>query len=251
MGLLGSRRELLDKRFRIPFDLKLSKLTGRFWNRRNLKSLATQLLENQGEPRSSIENRITVLFDGSKDSSVDFFKRNEDIIIRKVVEAISDTRLWHKVFGTYQCVILIKPSEYKGGVVYREHPIGEGLREKDKAKYHSELVRRIAKLSNGLVEANPEEEEHGVDGWVWLPISLLPKRCYKQKKQISTEITEKVKKGFLLTSYELVRADDVEIQGDWVILKDAVILGLRNRKIAYVHETPRFCLQKSLLQKVR
>lgn len=153
----------------IPFDLKICKLTGYNWNRGDLRQLAIQLLEKQGEYRKSVENRIVVIFDWSKTSSTKFLRANKQLLHDKLLEVVlnfDEHCLWIDKFECWQCIILIRPDEYEPDETYYEHSIGSGLRERGKAIFEDELLREVAAESNGLLRVNPNHKEHGVDGWI-------------------------------------------------------------------------------------
>lgn len=65
----------------------------------------------------------------------------------------------------------------------------------------------------------------------------------RKERKLKPEILSKVRQGFMLTEYEFVKADDVELKGEWAILKDVVELGLSGTKIAYTHFQPKLGLR--------
>ena len=165
---------MLNNCFQIPFDLKITKLEGENWERENIHGLAQQLYDDQGECRESIENRITIVFDRSTTSSVSYFKKHKPILLYRLITECYEAKNWvwvtkHKV---WHCVVMI-PEIEDTEVEYSEHIIGYGLREKEKADFEYELLNEVAECSNGIMTVNPNKKEHGVDGWIWLPNSIL------------------------------------------------------------------------------
>lgn len=160
--------------FQIPFDLKITKLEGKIWQRNNVQELAQQLYDFQGEPRSSVEHRITVVFDESITSSASYFKRHRSIILYRLIRECYEAKNWVWVakYNVWNCLIIIPPLND----TYHErhqHNIGQGLREKEKAEFENKLLKEVARCSNGILKINPNEKEHGIDGWIWLPNKLL------------------------------------------------------------------------------
>lgn len=150
----------------IPFDLKISKLTGHSWDRSDLERLAAQLLDRQGSFRRSIENRMVVIFDWSKTSSVKFLKANRKVLYDKILEAVLNPNwFWLPAFECWQCIILIGEDEYEPDEEYQEHSLGYGLRERGKAIFENKLLSEVAADSNGMLRVNPNRKEHGLDGW--------------------------------------------------------------------------------------
>jgi hypothetical protein len=158
------------------FDLKCSKLEGEHWTRDDNEALAYELLNRQGRPRYSIENRLTVLFDRSITSHVDFFKINETVLINKILEMLDDpVPHWHRlrhidlvtneVYTPLCCVIVIPPGEYLNWHVVSEHSIGQGLREIQKAEFANKLIKRLSVLSDRIA-AYPNVRAHGKDGYI-------------------------------------------------------------------------------------
>ena len=169
-GLIGpaSARSigLMPERFE-SFDLKITKLTGGRWDRENLHHLAQQLVENQGQPRASIENRIIICFN-SVSSDVNFLKDNQDLIILTLLELVENPYKFGCWLTKYQCwsiVALLKQGTYYDTTqgLYYEHPIGLGLREPGKAAFENWLIRRVARMTNRL-QPNPDIRTHGNDG---------------------------------------------------------------------------------------
>jgi hypothetical protein len=65
---------------------------------------------------------------------------------------------------------------------------------------------------------------------------LHPLESLKIKISKHIEILEKVREGFMLTEYWFVKADDVEVKGEWAILKNVVEVGIgEGNRINYVH----------------
>lgn len=156
---------------KIPFDLKFCKLEAPKWNRTNLRALAQQLFEQQGNPRFSIENRIIIAFDKSTTSSTFFLRCNEGIMLIKVMDMIRNPeKYWYKIYVNGKeilaCVILIKENEYiKMSEIY-EHPIGDGLREERKAVFAHRFLKHISWLTEGRIEPYSNPKEHGIDGYI-------------------------------------------------------------------------------------
>jgi len=61
--------------------------------------------------------------------------------------------------------------------------------------------------------------------------------------KIKNEILKKVKEGFMFTEYQFIKADNVELKGEYAILKNVVELGLNNGKITYVSTQPQLGLR--------
>lgn len=174
VGFLGDRK--MHKKVKIAFDLKISRLLGSHWDRRDPKHLATQLLDEQGNARYSIENRITIIFDGSPTSSVPFLEVNRQVLWRKFIQLIFNPEdYWHWVaqHHCWHAIILIGKKEYTYVKENYSHAIGDGLREPEKAVFATSFLTEVAQDSEGLLEVNPDEKEHGLDGWVWLPTKML------------------------------------------------------------------------------
>jgi hypothetical protein len=166
-------------RQKISFDLKISRLLGTHWDRSDLKHLATQLLDEQGNVRISFENRITIMFDGSTTSSVPFFELNRTILWRKFIQLIfNPEEYWHWI-SEHQCwhaTILINKHEYCQINENHSQVVGEGLREPEKAVFATSFLAEVAKDSQGLLEINSNDKEHGIDGWIWLPTEMLERK---------------------------------------------------------------------------
>jgi hypothetical protein len=161
----------------VPFDLKITKLTGYHWDRINLRHLAEQLLEEQGKHRRSIENRIVVCFDGSVSSGIQFLKANEDTIISSLVNVFHEPYRYIYWLDSYQCwcgIVLLKRGQYYDNTanVYSAHPLGQGLREPDKAKFEHYILQKIARITHNIrCELNPKL--HGVDAYIKLDEAKL------------------------------------------------------------------------------
>ncbi|GAH89634.1 unnamed protein product, partial [marine sediment metagenome] len=151
-----------------PFDLKITKLTSQQWDRNNLAHLAEQLFEKQGKPRASIENRIYVCFDKAKSSATNFFRDNEDLIILSLLEIASNPykyTYWLQKYNCWCSINLIERRQYSASEGdYYEHPIGEGLREPDKAEFERRILQKVARMSN--IKPNPDARAHGNDGQI-------------------------------------------------------------------------------------
>lgn len=148
--------------------------------------LAKQLLREQGSYRYSIENRLIILFDCSPTSSVAFLRRNEMVMINKLVEMKDDppaywTKIryyepvWNMTYEPYMCIILIPQGEYYP--VYEEwaHPLGEGLREKGKAEYAAGFMTYANWATEGMIEPEPNIRLHGIDGYISFTVEDLQK----------------------------------------------------------------------------
>lgn len=74
-------------------------------------------------------------------------------------------------------------------------------------------------------------------GWLKLPNLELGSPETVPKTEEEEQILEKVREGFMLTEYWFIKADDVEIRGEWAILKNVVEVGIgEGNKINYVHK---------------
>lgn len=152
-----------------PFDLKITKLTGMQWDRRNMGNLAKQFIQKQGRPRASIENRIIIVFDSSRSSSVPFLATNRRLLIKALSNVAWNPYSFTHSLGTIWCsIVLIKQGEYRDTGNYYEHPIGLGLREKDKAAFEYELLKEVSQISGGLIRYNPDYKQHGYDGDLYI-----------------------------------------------------------------------------------
>lgn len=136
------------------FDLKICKLTGNHWDRRDLKHLATQLMEEQGNARHSIENRIILVFDKSPTSCVEFFKLNRQLLIDALINiAHNPTKYiyWLPKFECWVAIKLLQSSEYQlpnSLASYYEHPIDLGMQERLKAGFERQLILDVSRLCN-------------------------------------------------------------------------------------------------------
>lgn len=150
-----------------PFDLKITKLTGSKWDRHNLAHLAEQLMEGQGSPRASVENRVIICFDGSATSDTTFLQANEDLIVRTLVEIANAPHRYAYWLEQYRCwcaIALIRRGQYSSSQdCYYEHPIGEGLREPHKAVFETMVLRKAALLTTNI-RPNANPKAHGKDG---------------------------------------------------------------------------------------
>ena len=150
-----------------PFDLKIGKLTGSNWERIDMTVLSNQLMAKQGKPRSSVENRIIVLFDKSQSSSTHFLQTNRSLIVR----ALSNVAWrpyafthWVDKPNAWVSLVLIEQGNYHMETQYYEHSIGLGVREPDKAQFEFELLEEMTEITGGLIKHNPIRTEHGYDG---------------------------------------------------------------------------------------
>lgn len=153
-----------------PFDFKVTKLTGQQWDRNNLAHLAEQLLERQGKPRASIENRIVICFDESTSSDVSFLKESKDLIILTLLDILDDLYKCTYWLQGYQCwcaIALIKKGRYydTSQGEYHEHPVGQGLREPEKARFEVAILQKVARMRHNI-RLNPDPKAHGNDGQV-------------------------------------------------------------------------------------
>lgn len=164
----------MNSYFQIPFDLKITKLEGENWERQNIQQLAQQLYDYQGECRLSIENRITVVFDRSTTSSVAYFQKHKPILLYRLITECYEAQnwVWVSEYKVWHCVLMI-PNIEDTPVEHSQHIIGYGLREEEKADFETQLLIEVAQCSNEIMTVNPNHKEHGVDGWIWLPNSLL------------------------------------------------------------------------------
>jgi len=96
--------------------------------------------------------------------------------------------------------------------------------------YHEVKQKRAAYLTCGyLVPINVVCEWTGAKA-----IDL--KLGVRKTESIKNQILEKVREGFMLTEYWFVKADDVEVKGEWAILKNVVEVGIgEGNRINYVH----------------
>ena len=159
------------------FDLKVTKLTGRRWDRNNLAHLAEQLLEGQGRPRASVENRVIICFDWSKSSDMAFLEANRDLIIHTLLEIADNPYKFTYWLERYHCwcaLALIRRGQYSeaGQGQYYEHPIGDGLREPGKAQFETEVLTKVAGITKN-VRLNPMLGVHGNDGQIRIDRSKL------------------------------------------------------------------------------
>jgi len=155
----------------VPFDLKVSKLTGKHWSRSSNEELAEQLLDEQGADRNSVENRFVVVFNHSTTSDVRFLEECEPLIIKKFVKVCKNPHKYvHRVWNTWQFVIVIQRSEWRqyserglDDDQYDEFSEGKGLRDRSKADWSNDLVEKIHKIIGQKLLPNPNKREHGVD----------------------------------------------------------------------------------------
>lgn len=146
-----------------PFDLKITKLTGTKWRRENVAALLRQLIEEQGKPRYSVENRIIIAFDRSIDSSVQFLRANKEILLEALLNIAYNPYVFtYRLDRNWLSAVLIR--NYRHGQKYQHHSIGAGMREPEKAEFENELLQVAAQKSDGLIRYNPDTKEHGHDG---------------------------------------------------------------------------------------
>ena len=172
-----------------PFDLKITKLTGGIWDRTNPKHLLKQLLDEQGNPRHSIENRIIIAFDKSANSSMTFLRKNEAAIIKALLKVAFNPYLYTYWLNEYECwgsIILIKEGEYHPSTEYYEHPIGLGMREPGKAEFERHIILEVAEKSGYRIRPNRNPKEIGVDGELKIDVTKLqPIQKLKLEKQLA------------------------------------------------------------------
>jgi hypothetical protein len=171
------------------FDLKITKLTGNHWDRDDLRHLSCQLMEEQGNPRYSIENRIFLVFDRSPTSHVKFFEANRHLLLDALISISRnpyECTYWLEEFQCWTAIKVFSPAEYQipnGLEKYQEHPIGLGLRETDKAEFEKALVLEVAPLCNFKIKPwkiNPKAI--GIDGELKIDSNKL--RTPKSIKQL-------------------------------------------------------------------
>ena len=137
-----------------PFDLKITKLTGNNWDRKSPEHLLEQLMDNQGNPRHSIENRIIIAFDNSPSSDIEFLKKNEAVIINsllKVAHKPYDYTYWLNEYDCWGSIYLIQEGEYRPSTEYYEHSIGLGMREPEKAEFERQIILKVGAKSGYLI----------------------------------------------------------------------------------------------------
>lgn len=142
------------------FDLKITKLSGKDWDRTNPQRLLKQLFEKQGNPRYSIENRIFIAFDNSPTSHVKFFKKNKKVIVKALLKVALDPYSYTYWLSHYNCwasLVLIKEGEYEPYEPqgkYHEHPIGLGMREREKAEFEHQVILEVSEKSGYRIRPN-------------------------------------------------------------------------------------------------
>jgi hypothetical protein len=159
-----------------PFDLKIGKLTGTAWNRDDMNNLSHQLIVYQGSHRSSIENRIIILFDKSQSSSLAFFQKNRSLIMIALYNIARNPYAfthWIDYPNTWCSLVLIEQGSYQLEQHYYEHPLGPGLREPDKAQFEFNILKEISRGSGGLIKYNPDPKVHGYDGDILLDANKI------------------------------------------------------------------------------
>jgi hypothetical protein len=142
-----------------------------------MKKLAEQLFANQGHKRFSIENRLYVVFDRSTTSSTRFLQLNEHLMTTAILKMLQHPeRHWFPInYEGHQvlvCIIFIPQDQYKRLDERSEHPIGDGLREPDKAEFHKKFLKTVASLSGGTIIPNENENQHGIDAYIYLPTTV-------------------------------------------------------------------------------
>lgn len=155
----------------IPFDLKITKLTGKSWTRSDNSVLAEELLDSQGKDRESIENRVIICFNHSYTSDVTFLIKCEPLILKKLERIVKNpSKYVHRVYGTYQLIVMIQRAEWRqysekgtDDDNYNEFDEGKGLRDISKAEWSNELVEKLHQRMGMLILPNPNQKEHGCD----------------------------------------------------------------------------------------
>jgi hypothetical protein len=81
-------------------------------------------------------------------------------------------------------------------------------------------------------------------GWLKLPnMELGAPETVPAPSEIE-EIVQKVREGFMLTEYWFIKADDVEIKGEWAILKNVTEIGIgEGNRINYVRRQDKMGLR--------
>jgi hypothetical protein len=168
------------EQIRVPFDLKMSKLEGRDWPIFDKKLLAGHLYERQGNFRKSYENRLFILFIDSPSSSTIFLQRNEIVMIREILEMLkSPEKFWFPLWvgnepkKVWSCIILIQKNHYLEVNGIHQHDLGNGLREIDKAEFSTKFMQHLSLVSDGQIIPNNNTKEHGIDGYILLPKTLI------------------------------------------------------------------------------
>lgn len=170
------------------FDLKITKLTGNSWDRTDMKNLLVQLINGQGNPRHSIENRIIIAFDKSPSSSIEFFKSNKDLIINALVTIAKSPYKYTYWLESHRCwgsIYLFQEGEYQYISEYHEHPIGLGLREPEKAEIANRIIREASVKSDFKIRPNRNYKEIGKDAELKFDVSKLIRISKSEEKQLS------------------------------------------------------------------
>jgi hypothetical protein len=142
------------------FDLKICKLTGEHWDRQDLRHLATQLMEEQGNARHSIENRVILVFDKSPTSRVEFFELNRQLLIEALISIAhnpTEYTYWLPKFECWIAIKLFQKDEYQLSddlADYYQHPIDLGMRERLKAAFERKLVLDVSRLCDFKIRPN-------------------------------------------------------------------------------------------------
>lgn len=139
------------------FDLKVTKLTGKVWDRTNPRRLLEQLFEKQGNPRHSVENRIFIAFDNSPTSAIEFLKKNRGVIVKALLKVALDPypyTFWLSHYNCWASLVLVKEGEYEPQAEYYEHPIGLGMREREKAEFEHQVILEVSEKSGYRIRPN-------------------------------------------------------------------------------------------------
>jgi len=166
------------ERIKVTFDLKICRLEGSHWNRENKTELAKQLYKDQGIYRHSIENRLYIIFNESKSSSVEFFEENQTVMIHDIIQMlIQPENYWFKITVENKpilvCIILIQRNRYASIGDTHVHPLGQGLRELSKADFEDGFLSTLNWVSSNLIQPHTNRYEHGLDGFILLPKNLV------------------------------------------------------------------------------
>jgi len=165
------------EKIKVGFDLKFGKLQYDNWDRNNMQNLARELYEHQGEYRIDYSNRLFILFDESPSSSVPFLKRNEPIMLQKVIEMSKNPeKYWFNITvrgkKLLSCIILIPKTEYK---VFDQgqHRIRTGMSEPEKAEFAHQFLKHMNWVTDGIIIPHDNPKERGLDGFIFLSETLV------------------------------------------------------------------------------
>ena len=156
---------------KVSFDLKILRLWGDNWKRENDPLLAKQLLDKQGSYRTSIENRLYIIFDKSPNAKVRLLQLNEEKMKKKLYDVCSNPQkhwFYIEYYRVWACIIWFKRGEYKQSIIdynLEYHPLGNGLREREKSDFEHDFLIKAAVIINNLT-VNANKKEYGVNGWI-------------------------------------------------------------------------------------